>query len=324
MTAKSVKRSSFNYTTITGFFLQDEPTTAPDSFDYTTVNFGLMNRPYDTDDEYDPKHEKTQWQRFEQQLSHYNIQSGQNERYILLYLGRHGQGVHNVAEDFYGTHDWNCYWSKKDGNETDTWADAHLTPLGEQQARIANKFWATEIVEQKIPVPERYYTSPLDRCLVTANITFSGLDLPSQQSFIPTVKELLRETIGIHTCDRRSNKTYIHDQFPDYPVEAGFTEEDELWSPDWRESDSATEVRLKKLLDDVVAHDDSTYISLTAHSGAIAAILRAVGHQRFSLRTGAVMPVLIKAETVPGNLPSKSTAPPKGASTCKTNPTPSS
>jgi len=59
-----------------------------------------------------------------------------------------------------------------------------------KQAQIASKFWAHEIATQKIPVPNTYYTSPLDRCLATANITFSGLKLPNRKPFVPEVKEV--------------------------------------------------------------------------------------------------------------------------------------
>lgn len=83
-----------------------------------------------------------------------------------------------------------CYWSEKDGNATVTWADAHLTANGVKQAQIANNFWAKEISTQRIPVPQKYYTSPLSRCLATANITFAGLKLPSREPFIPEVKEV--------------------------------------------------------------------------------------------------------------------------------------
>lgn len=83
-----------------------------------------------------------------------------------------------------------CYWSKQDGNGTVVWADAHLTQSGVEQAEIANRFWAKEIEEQRIPTPQTYYTSPLTRCLDTANITFSGLDLPARHPFVPTVKEV--------------------------------------------------------------------------------------------------------------------------------------
>lgn len=112
------------------------------------------------------------------------------------------------------------------------------------------------------------------------------------------VKELLREITGVHTCDRRGNKSYIHSEFPIYTFEAGFAENDELWSPDIRESDPALDARLKKLLDDIFTHDDSTYVSFSTHSGAISALLRNLGHRPFRLQTGGVIPVLVKAETI--------------------------
>lgn len=70
------------------------------------MNFGLINRPYDTDSEYDPDHKNTQWQRFEHQVFRLNRQSGRNIQYKVLYMGRHGEGFHNVAESFYGTRAW--------------------------------------------------------------------------------------------------------------------------------------------------------------------------------------------------------------------------
>jgi hypothetical protein len=70
------------------------------------VNLGLINRTYDADMEYDPKHEKTQWQRFEHQVFRLNRDSGRNVQYKVLYMGRHGEGYHNVAEAFYGTPAW--------------------------------------------------------------------------------------------------------------------------------------------------------------------------------------------------------------------------
>jgi broad specificity phosphatase PhoE len=89
-----------------------------------------------------------------------------------------------------------CYWSLQDGNDTSTWADALLTPKGEAQAQKANKFWQSLIEAQKIQTPQSYYTSPLLRCMATASITFSGLDLPEDRPFKPLIKELIREAIG--------------------------------------------------------------------------------------------------------------------------------
>ncbi len=167
-----------------------------------------------------------------------------------------------------------CYWSLKDGNGTAFWADARITPNGVAQAVKANNFWASHIISQKIPVPETYYTSPLTRCLQTANITFSGLDLPSRRPFIPVVKELFREGISGHTCDRRGTKTYIQGAFPAYKIEAGFSENDLLWKPLQGEVPVDEDIRSKTGLDEVFESDDSTYISITSHSGEIASLLR--------------------------------------------------
>lgn len=48
----------------------------------------------------------TQWQRFEHELGTLNAQAPTGTSYRLLFLGRHGEGVHNVAEAFYGTKAW--------------------------------------------------------------------------------------------------------------------------------------------------------------------------------------------------------------------------
>ena len=156
------------------------------------------------------------------------------------------------------------------------------------------------IATAKIPVPESYYVSPLTRCLKTALLTFSNLALPpTARSFQPVVKELLRETIGIHTCDRRSNRTYIQSHYPFFTIEPGFTEADELWSANIRESDEVTDARVKVLLDDIFTNNASTYVSLTSHSGAISALLRVMGHRVFRLQTGGVIPVLVRADMNP-------------------------
>jgi len=65
-----------------------------------------MKRAYDTDTEFDPDGKKTQWQRFENYVARLNESSPSGVQYKILYLGRHGQGYHNVAEATYGTHAW--------------------------------------------------------------------------------------------------------------------------------------------------------------------------------------------------------------------------
>lgn len=194
-----------------------------------------------------------------------------------------------------------------DGNGTTVWADADLTENGLKQAQIANAYWQKQISTQHVPYPQSYYTSPLTRCLRTANITFSNLELPHYYPFVPTVKEFFREGISTHTCDRRNSKTYIKNLFPDFNIEAGFTEKDELWSGVVAEPSGAQDARSKSVLDDVFANDDHTWVSITSHSGEIRSLLRVLGHREFSLGTGAIIPVLVKAQFLPeGDRPSTS------------------
>lgn len=73
----------------------------------TATNFGLINQTYDSDASFDPAGTKTQWERFENEVAALNVGSTADERFAVLYLGRHGEGYHNVAESSYGTPAWN-------------------------------------------------------------------------------------------------------------------------------------------------------------------------------------------------------------------------
>ncbi|EEA22744.1 hypothetical protein EYB25_005519 [Talaromyces marneffei] len=320
--ARRNAESHLVYSTVKGYFLQDEEDTDPNRFDYVANNFGLIDRPYDYEGQEHraeaDERPTTQWSRFERQIRTMNAQAEPNVVYKVLYLGRHGEGFHNVAQSWYGDDAWDCYWSLQDGNETSTWSDARLTQVGRAQAQTAHDAWRKQI-ETAIPFPEMFYVSPLNRCLETAFITFDGL--VGRRPFRPTVKELVRETLGIHTCDRRSTKTVIQDEYPDYIIEEGFTEDDELWHAEQRESDSARNARIKTFLDDVfTANSDKQFISVTAHSGAITSILDVVGHRDFQLQTGGVIPILVKAERVRGKEPERVIEPPTGVPQCKSDP----
>jgi len=96
----------------------------------------------------------------------------------------------------------------------------------------------------------------------------------------------------------RSSRTYIHEQFPAYAIEPSLTENDELWKADIRETDDEVAARLSILLDDIFDTDQSTFISLTAHSGAITGALQAIGHRKFGLQTGGVIAVFVKAQKI--------------------------
>ncbi|KAF1931284.1 phosphoglycerate mutase family protein [Didymella exigua CBS 183.55] len=288
----------YKYTVQKGVFLQSEDSTDDTTFDFKKQNFGLIDRSYPTDSDQDSK-EKI-WPRFEHYARSLASSVTDGASFKVLFLGRHGQGWHNVAESKYGTHAWDCYYSALDGHDGLVWADAHLTPVGEQQAQDVNALWAEKLT-QGLPPPETYYVSPLTRTIQTADLSFRGLNLPAGKDYTPYIVELLREALGVHTCDRRSTKTALERAFPHLNFERGFSENDALWEADYREPRRARKYRLATFLDRVFAQDENVFLSLTSHSGAIASILEAVGHRPFALETGGVIPVFLRAERVEGS-----------------------
>jgi broad specificity phosphatase PhoE len=61
---------------------------------------------------------------------------------------------------------------------------------------------------------------------------------------------------GVHTCDKRRTRSEISDEFPEYVFEDGFTEDDLLWKPDYRETHADVERRVTSVLDKIFRDDD--------------------------------------------------------------------
>jgi hypothetical protein len=151
---------------------------------------------------------------------------------------------------------------------------------------------------------------------LTSNYTFDDIELPSDRPFKPMIKELLREGLGVHTCDQRDNKTHIQSLWPQYAIEAGFSEEDLLWDPDYRESGGHQVNRMLHIFDDIFANDTNAFISTTSHSGSISSMQEAVGHRQFQLQTGGVIPIFLKAQIKSGPRPDGKIDPPSKPSIC--------
>ncbi|KAJ2898696.1 hypothetical protein MKZ38_003747 [Zalerion maritima] len=186
-----------------------------------------------------------------------------------------------------------------------------LTPAGEEQTVKAANFFLEKFLEG-LPAPQSYYSSPLSRCTTTANLTFASLDLPRERPFRPVIKEYLREGVSIHTCDRRSNRTYISSIFePENPLtfEEGFAEFDGLWDGVLVESRSSQEWRSKVVLDDIFTADGNTWLSIASHSGEVRTLLSVLGHRTFRLSTGQIIPVLVRATYVDEEEPATATEP---------------
>ncbi|KAG1735029.1 histidine phosphatase superfamily [Suillus lakei] len=203
-------------------------------------------------------------------------------RYKVFFVGRHGEGFHNVAEAKYGTEAWNNYWSKKNGDGELIWGpDPELTTLGKDQAKSAHDAWKQER-GFNIPLPGKLYCSPLTRAIHTNKITFDSI--PNSQRTV--IIENLRETNGVHTCDKRRTYTYIKQTFPDFDIEEGFMEEDKLWDPKVRETYAEIDARMRGVLDMIFDKDQEQFISLTAHGGIVSAVLRVMNHRQYFLPTG--------------------------------------
>lgn len=111
---------------------------------------------------------------------------------------------------------------------------------------------------------------------------------------VPIIKEKLRERLGVHTCDQRSSKTCIASAFPEFRVEDGFAENDELWTAERRETIDEHAERAKELLNDLFDNDENRTIALVAHSGALMALFKATGWGKIPVQAGAVYPLLVR------------------------------
>jgi hypothetical protein len=91
-TSKPTADTVIEYSTVGGYFLQDDNSTSTTGFDYANVNFGLINRTYDTDTDAS----LTQWQRFAVKLENLLDSAPKDTSYKLVFMGRHGEGNHNA------------------------------------------------------------------------------------------------------------------------------------------------------------------------------------------------------------------------------------
>ncbi|KAK7453401.1 putative phosphoglycerate mutase pmu1 [Stygiomarasmius scandens] len=291
------------YQAVSGFFLQDD-STDPSAIGALPPRFGLI------DDS------PQRWKLLQSKIRQMNeTDSSLAVSYKVIIFGRHGQGWHNVGEAKYGTKAWDEYWSKLDGDGEITWGpDPELTPLGEEQARSVTDAWRAEI-PFSIPIPKRSarICSPMTRALNTYLLTFAfenGMDGLGENNN-PVILENCREEYGEHTCDKRRTKTYLKEIFSNFDIKGGisvdegvfkeFSENDELWQADHRETKTHVMARAKAVLDHIFSSEEmenQDFISITAHGGIINGFLNAMGRESYALPTGGVIPVVVKSTVV--------------------------
>lgn len=326
-----------------GVFAQSDPCTDDSTFNYLKCDFGLvMNGSWPAFSKLMNDLNFSRLEDYAQRMDDCLLGSYEEHqvRYKVLFLGRHGQGYHNLAIEIYGQTEWDNYWSKLNGDGNIVWGpDPELTPLGSEQAKRNNIAWKKQI-DKHIPLPQSFYVSPFTRATDTYHLTWNDIKVLNKKSRdrdmtrdmtsasyastsshvdtssgsnedgpptkvpppTPLIVEDLRETIGVHTCDKRSTKTFIQDRYPTFEFEKGFTEEDVLWTPTHRETPTEQNVRTRRFLDNLFESDwdhppskRQTFVSVTAHSGVINSFLEVIGHRPFKVSTGGLIPVIVKA-----------------------------
>ncbi|KAK8120282.1 Phosphoglycerate mutase [Apiospora kogelbergensis] len=285
----------FNYESLTGFFMTHPSMKQEPNYALKThADLGLIPQLYAAQASSNVDSQLSPWQRFTNHVEQLNRDAKDGELYKVLYVGRHGQGYHNVMEAKVGTPAWESHWAFLDGHGDAVWADSELTDKGRSEAADNAKVWRRLIEQEKMPWPA-LYCSPLRRCLETAHLSFEDLAASQGKTYQPIVKENLRERMGRHTCDRRSSRTWIQEHYPGYLIEPGFTEKDELFEDDRRETVEEHIARTHVAMDDIFETEPSFFVSLTIHSLASRTLMRVIGHESIRLSAGSTTAFLVKA-----------------------------
>ncbi|RLV91888.1 putative phosphoglycerate mutase [Spathaspora sp. JA1] len=257
---------------VDGFFLQSDTETNDMEFRYTLQDFGICKP----------------WTELVTHLDKLNSEAETGVKYRLLFLARHGQGWHNVVTKKYSKSEWFSKW-RYIGTDGDlVWGtDAKLTQLGIDQAVENHQAWKLQLAKG-CPIPQRFYVSPLSRSINTHNITWPNTT--------PIVVDNLRETIGVHLCHKRNTRTGILESFPNVEFEPGFSEDDELFDKvysDTREELHQQFLRIHGVLSDLFDRDESV-VSITSHAGTIRSFITVIGHRKFTIPTGGMIPIVVK------------------------------
>ncbi|KAI5950874.1 PMU2 [Candida jiufengensis] len=291
--SKSVK-SNYCFQPVHGFFKQTDLETDDMKFRYTEDNFGI----------------KKSYKEIKEQLKLLNQNSSDNVHYKLLFLARHGQSYANIVARKYTKEEWFAKWRfiGYDGEYT-YGPDADLTEIGMEQAKENNIAWKKQL-ELGCPYPDSFYVSPLQRSIKTFNITWSedptkvienkGETFKIKYDLNPLVIENLRETNGLHLCHKRSKKSELISKFPHLKFSGDFSEEDLSFEAYIGEREKLYQqfIRIHKVLENIFDNDPNDVISITSHAGTIRAFLTVINHRKFTIPTGGMIPVMVKAEKI--------------------------
>ncbi|KAK6456858.1 phosphomutase [Scheffersomyces xylosifermentans] len=265
----------WDFEPVRGFFRQTSEETNDMAFNYASEDFGILKP----------------WDQIIDELASLNSTAPENVQYKLLFLARHGQGWHNIASQRYPKEEWFSKWRYLGTDGEVTWGpDAKLTDLGKAQAKENCQVWSSQL-SKGAPLPSKFYVSPLSRSIDTLQLTWEGKPIPR-----PLVIEDLRETIGIHLCHQRLSKSQLEKNYPQLDFDSDFPGTDELAEKYSKTREALHEqfLRVDGVLQRLFDQDDGSVISITSHAGTIRSFITVIGHRKFTIPTGGMIPIVVK------------------------------
>jgi len=200
----------------------------------------------------------------------------------VIYFLRHAEGEHNAAKVRLGADAWFHGVA-----QSEQYLDAPLTEKGQLAAKDAAE--KIEIALQHGMPLEKIIVSPLTRTLQTATTVFN-----SQINKIPFIaQELCRETLGIHTCDKRSAITTLSKQFPQVDFNNIVDNEDMLWHPEVRESLDDIQMRAVTFLENIFNNVSEQFLAVVSHVGFITACLRVLEQPEYRVNNCEILPIVM-------------------------------
>jgi len=197
----------------------------------------------------------------------------------VIYVVRHAEGTHNVAEREYGTAAWNAKYSFEP-----KYTDAPLSDEGARQSQALGRMITHEMSDGW--EYQTLVSSPMRRTLNTSAIAFDGLHGPR------IVLEDCREGISLHTCDHRSNISDLARQFSLYDFSNVAHDVDPYWGT-MDETSQQEEARAQRFLTTLWACCTGRHVVVTTHSGFGAALFRLLKHPKCGLPNAALHPIVV-------------------------------
>mmetsp|Transcript_17600 Transcript_17600/g.38520 ORF Transcript_17600/g.38520 Transcript_17600/m.38520 type:complete len:354 (-) Transcript_17600:36-1097(-) len=151
----------------------------------------------------------------------------------MVYLVRHGEGIHNVAERELGSERWETVEAL-----SDKYFDAPLNNVGIDQCVDLNKAVVNAMQDgMKVDV---IIVSPLTRAIETAKYGFASI-----WGKVPVFAvEMARERFGKNKCDKRKPITQLKSEFPEVNFDLFMESEQDSWFTTKREDDEAISKRI--------------------------------------------------------------------------------